>query len=32
MSYDLDMLELELSFGGRLVSLQVDGGESWLHW
>jgi hypothetical protein len=31
-SYDLDMLEFELGFGGRVASLQVDGGESWLHW
>ena len=31
-SYDLDMLEFELGFGGRVASLQLDGGESWLHW
>jgi hypothetical protein len=31
-SYDLDMLEFELGFGERVSSLQMDGGESWIHW
>jgi hypothetical protein len=31
--YDLDMLEFELGFEGRVASLQVDdGGESWMYW
>ena len=29
--YDLDMLEFELGFEGRVASLQVDGGESWIY-
>ena len=32
-SYDLDMLEFELGFEGKVASLQVDGGgESWIYW
>jgi len=31
-SYDLDMLEFGLGFGGRVASLQVDGWGSWVYW
>ena len=30
--FELDKLELEHDFGESLAALQVDCGESWIHW
>lgn len=30
--YDVDMIEIEHSFGGSAASLQLDCAESWVRW